>query len=179
MSKLETNTIDTISGTTNLTIGSTNSSTVTFENGAVTGHMTPYFCAVLGTQVTGQADATWFKLTFDNYAINEGSDFDTTNDKFVVSKAGKYYFNIHFSGGTSSASSVGNFSTALYKNGTRLDETMNTQKLESEVELSTANTQSILDLVVGDYIEAYGYIDRTTGTSRNTKNQFVGFRLGA
>ena len=37
MSKLETNTIDTISGTTNLTIGSTNSSTVTFENGAVTG----------------------------------------------------------------------------------------------------------------------------------------------
>ena len=31
MSKLETNTIDTVSGTTNLTIGSTNTSTVTFK----------------------------------------------------------------------------------------------------------------------------------------------------
>ena len=35
MSKLETNTIDTVSGTTNLTIGSTNSSTVTIEKDLV------------------------------------------------------------------------------------------------------------------------------------------------
>ena len=47
MSKLETNTIDTVSGTTNLVIGSTNSSTVTFENGAATGHMYPAFEARL------------------------------------------------------------------------------------------------------------------------------------
>ena len=49
MSKIETNTIDTISGTTNLTIGSTNSSTVTFESGAVTGHMSPSFYATNGS----------------------------------------------------------------------------------------------------------------------------------
>ena len=49
MSKLETNTIDTVSGTTNLTIGSTNSSTVTFESGSATGHMSPAFHAFLNS----------------------------------------------------------------------------------------------------------------------------------
>ena len=56
MSKLETNTIDTVSGTTNLTIGSTNTSTialgasgdtVTVPNGALTGQNYPAFMASL------------------------------------------------------------------------------------------------------------------------------------
>ena len=34
MSKLEANTIDTVSGTTNLTIGSTNTSTITMPTGS-------------------------------------------------------------------------------------------------------------------------------------------------
>ena len=52
MSKLETNTIDTISGTTNLTIGSTNSSTVTFESGAPTGQNYPAFHAYVSSDQT-------------------------------------------------------------------------------------------------------------------------------
>jgi hypothetical protein len=64
MSKLETNTIDTVSGTTNLTIGSTNSSTVTFENGAVTGHM---------------------------YPVDTDNAYDTSTGKFTPQVAGKYF----------------------------------------------------------------------------------------
>ena len=50
MSKLETNTIDTVSGTANLTIGSTNTSTVTLTNGEVTGHMYPAFAVNLNAE---------------------------------------------------------------------------------------------------------------------------------
>ena len=88
-------------------------------------------------------------------------------------------FPVTIGGGTSSASSVNAISTSLYKNGVQVSKTVNTQKLESEVELTTANTQFIFDLVADDYIEAYGYIDKTTGTNRFIKSQFVGFRLGA
>ena len=43
MSKLETNTIDTVSGTSNLVIGSTNTSTITMPSGEVTGQNYPMF----------------------------------------------------------------------------------------------------------------------------------------
>jgi hypothetical protein len=59
MSKLETNTIDTVSGTSNLVIGSTNSSTVTFENGAVTGHNYPAFDVFLSSNQTGLTDQAY------------------------------------------------------------------------------------------------------------------------
>ena len=49
MSKLETNTIDTVSGTTNLTIGSTNTSTITMPNGALSGQNYPAFEAYLSS----------------------------------------------------------------------------------------------------------------------------------
>ena len=72
MSKLETNTIDTVSGTTNLTIGSYKSSTVTFENGAVTGHMYPAFHAYLhSTKLLMIVQLQKYKLTTE--------DLDTDN----------------------------------------------------------------------------------------------------
>ena len=49
MSKLETNTIDTVSGTSNLVIGSTNTSTITMPNGALSGQNYPAFMATMGT----------------------------------------------------------------------------------------------------------------------------------
>ena len=50
MSKLETNTIDTVSGTSNLIIGSTNTSTITMPSGEVTVHMYPAFEAHSNTK---------------------------------------------------------------------------------------------------------------------------------
>ena len=146
--------------------------------GKVDGSVSPYFCVSLNGQVTGQADATWTKIAFNNFDTNVGSDYDTTNNKFVVSIPGKYYFNCHLTAGTSSASSVGTCSTKLYKNGSAISKSENTQKMENECELTTMNSQFVLDLVADDYIEAYGFIDRSTGTTRFTRSQFVGFRLG-
>jgi len=90
MSKLETNTIDTISGTTNLVIGSTNSSTVTFESGAATGHMNPSFQAFLSGDQTLSHDTTTI-VAWDGETFDTDSTFDTSNYRFTPNKAGKYF----------------------------------------------------------------------------------------
>ena len=51
MRKLETNTIDSVSGTTNLTIGSTNTSTITVPNGKLTGQNYPAFHAYMSSDL--------------------------------------------------------------------------------------------------------------------------------
>ena len=64
MSKLETNTIDTVSGTTNLTIGSTNTSTITMPNGALSGQNYPAFEARLSAD-QAVSDVTVTKVEFN------------------------------------------------------------------------------------------------------------------
>ncbi|QGZ18294.1 hypothetical protein HTVC115P_gp59 [Pelagibacter phage HTVC115P] len=97
MSKIETNTIDTVSGTTNLTIGSTNSSTVTFENGAVTGHCYPAFHVRLsGNQSLSNNVAT--TIAFDTEDVDTDSAFASNTFTVPSGKGGKYfiYANLRF-----------------------------------------------------------------------------------
>ena len=91
MSKLETNTIDTVSGTTNLVIGSTNSSTVTFENGSPTGHMYPAFHAYLSANQEPSND-TVTVVQFNTESFDTDSAYDaSTNFRFTPQVAGKYF----------------------------------------------------------------------------------------
>ena len=72
MSKLETNTIDTVSGTTNLTIGSTNTSTITVPSGKLTGQNYQSFRA-FRSSTQSISDNTSTKVQFDS------ETFDTDN----------------------------------------------------------------------------------------------------
>ena len=111
MSKLETNTIDTVSGTSTLQVGSTNTSTITLgvsgdtinvpsgvtinNNGTQTGFggaNTPFFIArKTSDQVISDAATT--KLTFEATDTESSSGvFDLSNNKFTVATAGKYFF---------------------------------------------------------------------------------------
>jgi len=63
--------------------------------GTVTGAggvNTPYFSAKATGNQTGLSSGGWTKVQFDTATFNEGSDYDTTNDKFVAPSAGKYFF---------------------------------------------------------------------------------------
>jgi len=90
MSKLETNTIDTVSGTSNLIIGSTNTSTITMPSGEVTGHMNPSFQAFLSGDQTLSND-TETTIAWDGETFDTDSTFDTSNYRFTPNKAGKYF----------------------------------------------------------------------------------------
>ena len=91
MSKLEANTIDTVSGTTNLTIGSTNTSTITVPNGKLTGQNYPAFEVNLQGQSFNVATNTDTKVIMTNEVADTDSAYDTSTGRFTPQKAGRYY----------------------------------------------------------------------------------------
>ena len=186
MSKLETNTIDTVSGTTNLTIGSTNSSTVTFENGAVTGHMYPAFEASMSSSHNDIADNTPTKVEVDTEVFDTDNCYDnSTNYRFTPTVAGKYYVYGRVAI-DDNAGNVRHAITQIYKNGSALVRSfVNFHGNDGEGASPTAI--GIIDFNgSSDYVELYGQIDTvdgTTGTFQGNSTQrytvFGAYRIGA
>ena len=192
MSKLETNTIDTISGTTNLTIGSTNSSTVTFESGAATGHMSPAFFARLSSDQSLSAN-TNVKIQFDTEDYDTDNNYDnSTNYRFTVSKAGIYfiYSNVVYLKDDNTiaclvptpdlSNSVSERAIATFKvNGT------DTGRMETYSNVSGAdpNLYSAFskNLSVNDYVEVFVSAQGSGATARsqNFETYFGAYRIGA
>ena len=100
MSKIETNTIDNISGSSTLTIGDSNTSTIALKSGATLTNFpanTPAFEAVLSSDFN-ITDQTYQKIPFATEVFDTASAFDrSTNYRFTVPSgpAGKYYFYAH------------------------------------------------------------------------------------
>ena len=94
MSKLETNTIDNISGSSTLTIGDTNTSTITLKSGATLTNFpdnTPAF-HVKRTSNQSISTNTNTKVQFDSEDFDTDNCFDnSTNYRFTPGVAGKYY----------------------------------------------------------------------------------------
>jgi len=184
MSKLETNTIDTVSGTTNLVIGSTNSSTVTFENGAVTGHMYPAFHARLNSNqdisnaVTTKVQCGTEELDTDGYYDN------ATNYRFTPLVAGKYYV---YAQANLSANANTNFvhgNIDLQKNGSSI--VIYDHNLQSNPGngLSVQGNRIIDMNGSTDYLEFFVLMNTNNSTQRifggSTGTTFFGaYRIGA
>jgi len=186
MSKLETNTIDTISGTSNLTIGSTNSSTVTFESGAATGHMYPAFAASV-TSDQSISSTSWTKIQFNNEILDTNNAYDnSTNYRFTVptGQAGKYYVCLDYISCSDSDNLIYNIS-AIYKNGSIFKRTdMNSNGTSNaSFRRFSLNSNIIADLSAGDYIEAFAYISATSpfidGNGPEARSFFGAYRIGA
>jgi len=182
MSKLETNTIDTVSGTANLTIGSTNSSTVTFENGAVTGHMYPaFFVNISGNQtVSDQADT---KIPFNTEVVDTDGAFDnSTNYRFTIptGKDGKYLFFYHAQVSSATASQARQLQIRLQKNGSNIYHG-NDKPYINDATRITMSGSFIHDCSAGDYFELYAQMDTGTGNvsieAGTSGTSFGGYRL--
>jgi hypothetical protein len=183
MSKLETNTIDTISGTSNLTIGSTNSSTVTFESGAATGHMYPAFEAYLSSDQS-ISDATNTKVNFNTEVFDTNNMYDnSTNYRFTPTIAGKYFIYTNIRCSSSTSSQLRSIFNYIYKNGSSYRAAMFDPKDDQFNQINVPNS-AIIDMNgSSDYIEIFGYIDVTSSTpsfDTGTKATFFGaYRIGA
>ena len=164
MSKLETNTIDNISGSSTLTIGDSNTSTITLKSGAPLTNFpdnTPAFFVHNSSNQT-LTDATTTKVTLDS------EDYDTDNafasSRFTVpsGEAGKYLFytaiDCHGGGGSLLDSAY----VYIYKNGSSIGELAQDERNNPARRISVTATFS-LDLAVSDYIEIYANIDRNSG----------------
>jgi len=112
MSKLETNTIDTVSGTSTLQVGSTNTSTITLgvsgdtinvpsgvtiaNSGTATGFggtNTPNFWVYLNSNQS-VATTTFTTVAFANELFDSANAFDTSTHKYTAPSAGKWFFGV-------------------------------------------------------------------------------------
>jgi len=190
MSKLETNTIDTVSGTTNLTIGSTNTSTITVPNGALTGQNYPAFFARLdGSQAV--SDNTNTKVTINEEYFDTDNCFDhQTNFRFLPNVAGKYYiYGQIWLDANVNANNLNQGTTMIYKNGNILSINRLDFRNTYGGRFQTITT-SFIDSANGstDYYELFGNVNAqstTTGlgfyaTSLNTQGYttFGAYRIG-
>ncbi len=185
MSKLETNTIDTVSGTSNLIIGSTNTSTITMPNGKVTGHNYPAFEAILSSsQAIG--DATHTKIEFNTKIYDTDNCYSTTTYKFTPTVQGKYYiylkaeidFGLNQNGNQSQA--------RIFKNGSAYSLSVIQATSNPIGRFVTVFNHATIDMNgTSDYIEGYGYGDDTssgasvTGSSTMYRSAFGAYRIGA
>ena len=186
MSKLETNTIDTVSGTTNLTIGSTNSSTVTFENGDVTGHMYPGFHAFLSADQGSLSDAATVKMQVNSETYDSDGTYDnSTNYRFTPGVAGKYFI---YGAALITSGATANLREAelyIYKNGSSIGKsTFNYVDQYSQVATPMLNIVDVANTT--DYYELYAQLNTQNsgnwtalGDSTQQRTYFGAYRLGA
>jgi len=183
MSKLETNTIDTISGTSNLTIGSTNTSsitlgasgdTITVPNGALSGQNFPAFRAY-ATSSQSIPNASSTTLVFDTEAFDTDNAFASNTFTVPSGKAGKYFLCAQ----TTAFSWIANrLFISLQKNSSS---DISTNEIRPE-NFDAVKASTVVDLAVGDTVIAYAYQD--SGSSQNIvgnegRTFFFGYRIGA
>jgi hypothetical protein len=200
MSKLETNTIDNVSGSTTLTIGDSNASTISIpknitlgasgttitvpagatitNNGTQTGFggdNTPAFSAYF-TSSQSIPTATWTKINFGNELFDTDNCFDsTTNMRFTPTVAGKYLLHGHVNYDGSNGGSY--ILCAIYKNGSQIFS--NSYGSNNPCTLANSSNSAQFSIIVDangstDYFEVYGQHN-----SGSTRSVFVGNFYGS
>ena len=164
MSKLETNTIDTVSGTSNLTIGSSNASTITLKSGATLTNFptnTPAFLAFNGSAQT-LSHNTSTKIVFNLEKFDTDNAFASNTFTVPSGKAGKYLF----SWGVNYFNAGAQITAALYNlkvnNSTFVEGWQNKPAYTEDYKIGS----TILDLSAGNTVDLYYYI--TTGNSSSS-----------
>jgi len=187
MSKLETNTIDTVSGTTNLTIGSTNTSTITMPNGKLTGQNYPAFHVFESSDQTGVSDNTWTNVQMDEVLFDTDSGYANNTYTIPSGKAGKYFF--YGAVRVLSASATNYLERSflrLLRTRSGSVTTMITGGLDIRNNpgyLNSIKVSQIFDCQVGDEYTLQGFGDVTSGNATFANNlsqtYFGAFRIGA
>jgi len=191
MSKLETNTIDTVSGTTNLTIGSTNTSsitlgasgdTITVPSGTMSGQNYPAFVAYRSPSSQSIPSGVNTKAIFDTKLFDTDSAYDTSTGAFTVpsGKGGKY--NIFFTIFIDDLDDQDVLLGIIYKNGSATTNPVYQNQIYASggTQNIFLNFSSVISLSDSDYIEVY--IQHNQGANQNlraTHSHFGAYRIGS
>ena len=173
---LKVGTITNSAGSGNITIGS----------GVTLLSSTPAFGASRsGSQSI--SDSTFTKIEFNNKIFDTNNAYDnSTNYRFTIpsGQAGKYYITLDYVVQSSSNNQIYNI-LGIYKNGTIFKRSdMNTNSTSNaQFRRFPANSCTIADLNVGDYIEAFAYVSATSpfidSDSTEARSFFGAYRIGA
>lgn len=160
MSKIEANTIDSVSGTSTLTLGSSNASTIALGSGDVQSNfLYPAFEAVL-TSDQSVSHNTITKVQFNSEIYDTDNCYDnSSNYRFTPTKAGKYYVyaQLDIYAGASSDLLVANL--RLYKNGSQVTFAYS-EFSNNPIHAITRNLATVVDMNgSSDYLECFGSIE--------------------
>ena len=147
MSKVETNTIDNISGSSALQIGDTNTATIGLgKSGDTLTGPSGATLTIAGTINASSGTATGFgesnnpsfssrmsahqavgdnvttKVAFDTVNFQTSGTYDTTNYRFTPGVAGNYQFMINIVGDSQATANLYAVTVKLYKNGSSIAE---------------------------------------------------------
>ena len=181
MSKIEVDTIDTVTGTSELTIGGTNATSITLGSGAsfsnVSGQNYPAFFAYQSSAQSISND-TVTKVQFDTEVFDTDNAFDsTTNYRFTPQVAGKYFVYVQ--------TRKNNFSAARFQAVLKLNGSTNLAVSESGNGGTRDNafSSAVVELNgSSDYLELFTYQDNgsTQDLLAGISSTFFGaYRIGA
>ena len=178
MSKLETNTIDNISGSTTLTIGDSNTSTIALKSGATLTNFpanTPAFLALKSGTQSSVANTTDTKITYETEIFDTNSAFASSRFTVPSGEAGKYIIGAAIRSNTTTDFS--SFQIFLHKNGSTFN---NNYSLSTVVHdnTNTVGLNVVVDAAVGDYFEAFCYHNKGSNISiLQSGTYFHGYKL--
>tara|TARA_R100000231_G_scaffold30800_1_gene27110 strand:- start:195 stop:749 length:555 start_codon:yes stop_codon:yes gene_type:complete len=183
MSKILVDTIDTRSGTTTLTLGSSNAGTIALGSGDVQSNfLQPAFYAYGSGSNQSISDATATKVTVFN---TEGYDSDGmfASNRFTPTVAGKYfiYCNLYWDTGTSNDFHDG--SVSIRKNGSNICAITNNWNASGGNAMSNHVGVTVDMNGSSDYVEAYCYQNTASGNASTVyasqaNSSFGGYRIG-
>mgnify|MGYP003111868192 CR=1 FL=1 len=175
MSKILVDTIDTRSGTTTLTLGSSNAGTIALGSGDVQSNfLYPAFQARL---VSNQSlsNNTHTKMEANSENFDTDSCYDTSNYRFTPTKAGEYlcYGQVNIAGGT-----IGNLGQiSLRKNGSTVVYGFDRYAGDGDI---IAQVQNVINFNgSSDYLEVF--IRQTSGSTKEafaSYSFFGAYRIG-
>jgi len=162
MSKILVDTIDTRSGTSTLTLGSSNAGTIALGSGDVQSNfLYPAFKAYPNSTQTPSVN-TWTKAALDTEVFDTDSCYDTSNYRFTPTKAGKYFFTFQHTDNYSS-SAASHAQLRIYKNGSSVAWFENAAKGTQYGSVTLSTTLEMNGS--SDYVEFYIEYEGGSGVS--------------
>ena len=178
MSKILVDTIDTRSGTSTLTLGSSNAGTIALGSGDVQSNfLQPSFAAKMsGTQQLANDTST--KIAYDTDSAYDHS----SNYRFTVpsGKAGKYFIGASVRSG--SITDTKKITMNLFVNGSEVAEHYAQVVSANTSEQYTIGVSKTLNLSAGDYIEVFVLHQNGAAVNFSSSSSigsfFYGYRIG-
>ena len=177
MSTIEVNTIDSVSGTSNLTIGSGNSSQITLKSGATLTNFpnnTPAFSVTKSADQSLSGGDTTTTITFDTEVLDTDGAF-ASNTFTVPSGKGGFYFlclNLTYSN-YQNLRGIAN----IKKNGSTALARFETYGNNDGSIDPAATCAGVFNLSEGDAITATAYNDSAGSKDVRSDTVFCGYKL--
>jgi hypothetical protein len=184
MSKILVDTIDTRSGTSTLTLGSSNAGTIALGSGDVQSNfMYPAFFAYMsGDQNISNNSMTKIQYNTEDFDTNSMYD-NSSNYRFTPTIAGKYFV---YACATIKANAYVAYASQLNmrKNGADFIVDRATTQNDALFEL-TMHVEGVVEFNgSSDYVEIFGFSERHSGSAQqsivaaNRRSNFGAYRIG-